>query len=103
MNKETFLTGLCADVEDLEVEGIGTIKIRGLTAKEARKISTYSEKDEYKGTLLTLVFGIVEPKLSEEDLETLGDASIKKLFPIAERIAELSGETKEDSPTAGSG
>lgn len=103
MNKETFLSGLCADVEEMEVEGVGTIKIRGLTAKEARRISTYSEKDDYKGTLMTLVYGIVEPQLSEEDLEILGDASIKKLFPIAERIAELSGETKDDSPTVGSG
>ena len=104
-NKLDFLNAICAKPESFEIEGM-TVQIKGLSVDEVRRVQEISAEDNYKATLLTIMFGLVEPKLTQDDLEALGAATPKTLFPLAERIGELSGmndDNPDDPNAAGNG
>lgn len=76
--------------DDVEVPGIGTVRVRGLSRAEAMAVNGA------KGTEATerrmLHFGLVDPQLSEAEAGRWMDAATAgELEPVSRRIAELSG------------
>ena len=76
--------------DDVEVPGIGTVRVRGLSRAEANAIQklTGTEKFEQK----ILAYGMVDPALTEDEVARwLRAASYGELEPVVARIGELSG------------
>ena len=103
MNKQDFLKAICGGSFDHQI-GEDIVRIKGLSVKDMREVSELSADDPLKAGLLTVVFGMVDPKLSIEDLEALGEGSASYIGSLAEAIAKLSGIVGEsESPLAGNG
>lgn len=99
MNKHDFLDAICGKSVTRDIEGL-QISIRSLTVLELQEIAKHST-DEFEATLLTVVYGLVEPKLDKSDLAGLKQAKPGLIMKIAKEISELSGLTED--PTAGNG
>jgi hypothetical protein len=98
-----LLAGLLGEEEDVEVEGLGTIRIRPLGMPEAMRIGSASKDDAEKFVQL-LARALVEPKLTEEQIERLYYATADKLTPIIDRITAMGGKAPEVSdPLVGAG
>jgi len=103
MNKTEFLKAVCGGSFDYELEGFGVVKVKGLSVNEMREVAEQGVKDPYVAALLTVVYGLVDPKLDPSDVEALGNANTKIVTGLAERISELSGVERDESPLAGNG
>jgi len=90
-----FLAAIIGDSIDHKVEGLGTVKIRGLTVREREQLRDYIETNE-KFTIQVVIRGMTEPKLSPKDADRLWDADNRKLTSIARKILALSAEEDED-------
>jgi hypothetical protein len=99
MNKHEFLDAIVGKSVTCDIEGL-QISIRSLTVMELQEISKLVT-DEFEATLMTVIFGLVEPKLDKEDLAGLKYAKPGLIMKIAKEIRELSGLT--ENPTAGNG
>lgn len=76
--------------DDVEVPGIGTMRVRSLSRAEAFTIHKHQGTE--KGEVLTLFYGIVDPKLTEAEVGRWLKASPpKESDPVVTRILELSG------------
>ena len=101
---DDFLAAITASPVSLEVPGLGTVQVRGLSVMESQELEEYRDND--KQLLVQVVRrGLVSPQLSEEHVDALSNASIAKVRVIAERILELSalGEGEELEKKAGAG
>lgn len=85
------LLSLTAKVEDVELEGLGTVTVRGLTRKEVLDIQDQMDDPaEADARSLSLVF--VDPKLTIEQARQLQTVvSAGSLEPLNEAVARLSG------------
>lgn len=99
MNKHDFLDAICGKSVNRVIEGL-SISIRSLTVLELQEISKLTQ-DEFEATLLTVVYGMSEPKLDKEDVAALKYAKPGLIMKIAKEISELSGLT--ENPTGGNG
>lgn len=84
-------------VEDVEVPGVGIVKVRPLSRTEALKIQGVEMPyDEMERKLLAAA--LVEPQLTEDEVATWQDNSpAGELQPVAQAIARLSG-LEQSSP-----
>lgn len=87
-----FLAGITLEPVDVEVKALGTVQVRGLTAMEMARISERANGDNAEVMVLAAFYGMVQPKLSEDDLPLLRGAAALKFAPIMQRIMELSGQ-----------
>lgn len=104
MDKAALL-GMSVPTEDFEIEGVGTITLRGMTRWEMIHVFKL-EDNRHKQEQAALRFGIVNPPMTEDDI-----AEWQKVAPggllneIASRINALSGlgkdASKSDVPTDG--
>lgn len=75
---------------DVEISGVGTVKVRGLSRIEAMHVQAANGPEAVERRILAL--GVVEPKLTEDDVRQWQKASpAGELEPVTEKIAELSG------------
>lgn len=81
-------------VVDVELPGLGTVKVRPLTRSEALKLRGVElEVDEMERRLLSLA--MVEPKMTEDQVRQWQDVSpAGELEPVAEAIIRISGMDK---------
>lgn len=90
MDKAAFLQRRLPE-RDVEVPGVGTVRVRGLSRAEAlecQKVAGDAGALERKA----LAFGLVEPALSEDEAAGwYGSATFAELEPILSAIQELSG------------
>lgn len=104
LNKADFLKGLLGKTENFELEGFGIVVLKGLSVKDLETIRSLANEDEMLAALYTIVFGVVEPELTIEDINLIKDANISTAMKLSKRISELSGlvdedkEDKNDSP-----
>ncbi len=96
MNKRDFLDGICGKAVDFKVEGLGTIKVKGLTVLATKEIQADYEQDPVGAAIATLLYGVVEPSLDKDDLQAIYQANSGMVMKIAQRISELSGLEVED-------
>jgi hypothetical protein len=103
MNKQDFFSSICGLEVPINIEGLQMVA-RSLTVLEMKQIHNRYANDEVNSALMTIVYGLVDPKLDETDLEHLQNAKPGLVMKIAQRITELSGLTDEkESPTVGNG
>ena len=76
--------------DTLPVEGVGELRVRGLSRAEALRVQT--AKDEEHAERLILRFGVVEPELDDADIKTWQESSgAGEIENVTQRISELSG------------
>lgn len=98
MDKELLFKGVKPE-DDVELEGIGTIRVRALTRAEMQKLN--ADKPNVNGQAVEmkmLVFGMVDPVIDIDDAktmaETMGTADWKKLTSAIGRLSGM--DVKED-------
>ena len=97
MNKLEFLNAICGKPVTKEIDGI-EVQIKALSVMETQQLSN---KTDIEAALELIYFGLVEPKLDKEDLETLKQAKAGFVMKLAKAITEISGMNETDSPSLG--
>lgn len=90
MNKELLFQPRCKE-DEVELPGLGTFRVRGLTRAEIKKISdgTESGRDMEPFTLSTC---LLDPELTEDEaVRWLAVAPFGEVEQLTEKINELSG------------
>jgi hypothetical protein len=110
LSADDFLLAITLGGDDVEVPGFGTIRIRALSLHEVddvRRKATVKGGEADAGKLMAyaLYYGVVEPKLSEDAVDSLMAGSAGVLTKVARRIMALSGlgADEELAPLAGGG
>jgi len=110
LSADDFLAAITLEGDDFDVPGFGTIRIRALSLHEVdavRRKATVKGGEPDAGKLMAwaLYYGLVEPKLPEDAIETILNGSAGKLTAVARRIMALSGlgADEELAPLAGGG
>ena len=100
-----FLRGILGEPEPYDLPGVGRVVIRPLTSLEAEKINAASGGDNHALMRASIALCLVEPKLTDEQIETLGSARAGAVTALAMRILEISGmgPQQEISDLAGGG
>lgn len=89
-----------ATVEDVEVDGVGTVTVRGLSRAESLIVGK-AEGDPTATERTMLRFGMLEPALTETQIrEWLAVAPNDHVDPITKAIARLSGMLEESPKEA---
>lgn len=93
-----FLAGITGKPEDFDVPGLGLIQIRSLTTIESGELNRKHGGDGVALMLASVRMGLVQPALTEAQLEQLGQAKPGTIQLISDRIMSLSGiiETKAE-------
>ena len=97
MTKLDFLNAICSKPIVKEIDGI-EVQIKALTVMETQQLS---EKPDIEAALELIYYGLVEPKLNREDLETLKNSKASFIMKLAKAITEISGMSEDESPTLG--
>ena len=85
--------------DDVQVPGIGTVRVRGLSRAEASAIQKLTGTEKFERTIL--VFGMVDPALTEAEVaQWLDAAAYGELEPVLTRIGELSGLMEDSAKKA---
>lgn len=83
------------NTEDVEVPGVGTVTVRGLTRSEALSIRGI-ELDELEAEAQLLALAMVEPKLTEDDVRAWQEASpAGEIGVVTAAVLKLSGMTAD--------
>lgn len=99
-----FLAGITLDPVDLDVPGLGTVQVRGLTAVEMATIAERANGSNGELMVQAARYGLLRPALTDDDLPALRAAAAMRFLPIMQRIMELSGQVATDNgPLAGGG
>lgn len=87
-------------VEDVELPGLGTVRVRALTRSEALEVRGKElPVEEMERYLISRA--MVEPKMTEDDVKAWQDvAPAGQLEPITQAITRLSGMEKTASKEA---
>lgn len=87
------MLGMSVPTEEFEIEGVGTLTLRGMTRFEMMLVFKRQENEsQLSAEKLSLSIGIVEPKLTEDDIEAWQKVAPGGLINrIAVRINALSG------------
>ena len=108
ISTEEFLAGILGETVDLQIAGFALpVKVRGLEFVDIQRIDRLSKGDELQAALHMASVGLVEPKLTPEQLSHARPGVIRQ---ITKAVRELSGmsdgeedaEKKETLPGDGS-
>jgi len=89
MDKELLLKPRLPEA-DVEVPGIGTVRVRGLNRVEALHVQSADGPEPMERRLLSL--GMVDPTLSESEAgRWMKGSPAGEIEPVTTKIAELSG------------
>ena len=87
-------------VEEIEVPGIGTVKVRGLTRGEVLEFND-RKLSEVEGERFMLAKALVEPKMTEEDIAQWQAVSPpNEIGAVVEGVLRLSGLNKDAQKAA---
>lgn len=79
---------------DVDVPGVGTVRVRGLSRSEAMSLRASADNVEAVDRRM-LFLGLVDPKLTEDEVSQWYAASpAGEIEPITIKISELSGMTE---------
>lgn len=92
VSKELLLKPRLPEAE-VEIEGVGVVRVRGLSRAEAMAASRAQEERGTDGLYRYLLLtGLVDPSLTEDEVDAwLSQATVSEIDPVAIRIGELSG------------
>lgn len=98
IDKEALFTVRLPE-DDVEVNGVGSVRVRGLSRANANAIKGHQGTEKFE--LMILHFGMVNPALTEaEAAKWLNAAAYGELEPVLTRIGELSGLMEESAKEA---
>jgi hypothetical protein len=81
---------------EVEIEGVGTIIVRGLSRYELLLAGKAGDGDVIATERRMVAMGMVDPELTPEDVERWQKASpAGELMPVVAKINELSGVSRE--------
>lgn len=81
--------------EEVEIEGVGTVLVRGLSRWEMVEV-TKLEDNRQRQDIMALAFGLVDPQMTQDELAAWRRAgSVMEIEAIARKINELSGIGKD--------
>lgn len=108
LSREDLLAKLkmLVKTETVELEGVGSVQVRGFTKGEEQSVRSASivngTLDTERYEMLALLQGVVEPKLTQDDIAALKNADAGSLNRVLERILALSGlaENSKEQATA---
>lgn len=84
---------------DVEIPGVGTVRVRGLTRGEFMSIGKIA--DVVERDLHLVAVGMVDPKLSVSEVRRWMESSpAGEMEPVGEKIAELSGMLSDSAKEA---
>ena len=93
VDKELLLKKRLPEAE-VEVAGIGTVRVRGLSRSEAMSLKAQASDVEAVDRRM-LFLGMVEPKLTEAEIaEWYAASPAGEIEPVSLKISELSGMTE---------
>jgi hypothetical protein len=86
---------------DVEVPGIGTVRVRGLSRAEALEVSKIVGSGAAMIERKALAMAMLDPKMTEGEIRQWQDAaSSGELNAVFEKVNELSGTTEEAAKQA---
>lgn len=89
MDKEALFRPRLAE-DDVEVPGVGTVRVRALSRLEAMHVQDANSPEASERRILAA--GMVDPPLTEAEARRWQEAApAGELEPVTDRIAELSG------------
>lgn len=95
IDKDTLLKGRLPERE-VDIPGVGTVRVRALSRLEALGMRKVPEDDAAAVERYMLRHGLVEPVLTPEEIVQWQEASpAGELDPVTDAIADLSGVKKE--------
>lgn len=103
LNIDDFFTGITGGEDDLELPGLGSVRVRSLEALEVQQIRQQAGDNDMEMSFLSIVAAMVEPKLDREHIEKLHRAKPGVIALLTRRIMELSGMVDESEKKVGSG
>ncbi len=105
LTKADLLAGITLKPQDFEVEGLGWVQVRGLGLADLSELRAKHGNDDTQIVLHGAHRGLVNPQLSVEDLDALGQGDAGLVSSIGKRVFELSatGDKDEIDPLAGDG
>ena len=78
--------------DDVEIPGVGTVRVRALSRKEALKTGQIADISERTAHIIAIA--MVDPKMSVSEVKAWADVALAgELDPVDAKIAELSGMT----------
>lgn len=90
INATDFLAGIIGQEEDVELVGLGTVRIRPLTAIEASQLYELT-KQPAELALRAVGMALVKPKLTPEQVEQMFSGAAGKMTPLIQRVMTLAG------------
>lgn len=100
--KKGALTNRRADTEtgfpeeEVDIPGIGTVLVRGLSRLESMRIFRLAGENHEKVERLTVSYGLVDPQLSEDEVGEWQKHSLaNEMNPVMLAIQRLSGFSKD--------
>jgi len=100
-----FLRAIQQAEEYFDLPGVGTVKLRSLSTRDAQ--TAYQKYGDNRADLMAPVVsaGMIEPKLTEEQVAALYDSKAGPVTALFERIGEISAinPSEELSDLAGGG
>lgn len=103
LSADDFLIGIQGGEADVEIDGLGTICVRSLTAGEVQQINVAAKGDDMRLSMLAIRFGMVAPALSDDHLTALEAARPGVVAVLAKRIMDLSGMGADFEKKVGNG
>jgi len=105
VDKEALFTPRI-EQDKVELPGVGTVIVRGLTRWELLTAGKVADKGPLYMERAMLAFAMVDPKLTEDEVARWQKASPgAEMMPVIQKINELSGVTqgasKSDLPSDG--
>lgn len=82
--------------QDIEIPGVGTVRVRALTREQVLKIKMKGEIDVAEMERKLISMGMVDPELTEEEVgQWQAVAPAEELTPITEAVMGMSGVSQE--------
>lgn len=98
MDKELLFKARLPEA-DVDIEGVGTVRVRGLSRMEALLLNKIDDVEAKERRIL--VYGLVDPVLTDAEVRRWQQASVAgELEPVTRVIAELSGILPESAKEA---
>jgi hypothetical protein len=91
LSADDFLTALAGEATDYDLPGVGVVKIRPIPYIDTQRLLREHAGDEMALMMGALVAGLVEPQLSEADIERLQRGATGPVIDLARRIMAISG------------
>ncbi|NJN84429.1 MAG: hypothetical protein HC802_20565 [Caldilineaceae bacterium] len=90
---DDFLAGILGEEELYDLAGVGVVRIRSLTSAEVERMPEASGENSHRFMRAVIGAGLVEPKLTAEQVGQLENGKAGTVTTLATRILEISGRS----------